>query len=102
MNRVGATDTAVGHRNWSYDILICSMWTDAKDDEKNIAWTRELWMAMQDFARGAVYVNYLGNEGAGRIKSAYATDTYARLSELKATYDPTNFFQCNQNIKPAT
>lgn len=101
INRVSASETAVGHRNWSYDILICSMWTDANDDEKNIAWTREFWTAMQAFARDAVYVNYLGEEGADRIKSAYATETFERLSELKTKYDPTNFFRLNQNIKPA-
>ena len=36
-----------------------AMWTDPADADANIAWARELWDAMQPFARG-VYVNYLG------------------------------------------
>jgi hypothetical protein len=39
------------------------------------------------------------DEGQERVKSAYR-DNYARLVEIKNTYDPGNFFRVNQNIKP--
>ena len=54
---------------------------------------------MQPFTAGGVYVNYLGEEGADRIKAAYGPN-YNRLVALKNKYDPTNFFRLNQNIKP--
>ncbi len=40
-------------------------------------------------------------EGEGRVRAAYGVN-YERLVTLKNTYDPTNFFALNQNIKPLT
>ncbi|MBW2683345.1 MAG: BBE domain-containing protein [Deltaproteobacteria bacterium] len=34
-----------------------------------------------------------------RIQGAYGTN-YDRLSEVKAKYDPDNFFSVNQNVRP--
>jgi len=100
INRVSPSETAVGHRDWSYDILICSLWENPVDDEMNIKWARDFWDAMQPFARDAVYVNYLGDEGSERVKAAYAAEVYERLVQSKNKYDPTNFFRFNQNIVP--
>jgi len=100
MDRVDASETAFGHRDWSYNFLITSIWADAADDEKNIEWTRAFWEAVQPFSRDAVYVNYLDQEGEERVKDAYAPQTYERLVNLKNKYDPTNLFRINQNIKP--
>jgi FAD/FMN-containing dehydrogenase len=64
-------------------------------------WTRDFEAAMRPHSTGGVYVNFLGEEGADRIKAAYGPAKYARLAALKSKYDPTNFFRLNQNIKPA-
>ena len=56
---------------------------------------------MQPCLADAVYVNYLGDEGEDRVRSAYSPATYARLAALKQKYDPTNLFRLNQNITPA-
>jgi hypothetical protein len=47
-----------------------------------------------------VYVNHLdADDSAARVQAAYG-DNYPRLVEAKAKYDPTNFFQMNNNITP--
>jgi FAD/FMN-containing dehydrogenase len=56
---------------------------------------------MRPFSTGGSYVNFLGDEGAERVRAAYTPSGYARLAAIKRTYDPTNFFRVNQNIPPA-
>ena len=98
-SRVDKTETAYFHRDLQYDAIILSGWTDPADDERNIAWTRELFAIWEPHLARATYVNDLGEEGEDRARSAYG-DNYATLAALKARYDPTNFFRLNQNIKP--
>ncbi len=99
--RVDAQDTAFSHRDWDYNFLIISRWGDRGDARKNTEWARGVWQAVQPYASGGVYVNYLepGQEGTDRIRAAYGPN-YERLVALKSTYDPSNFFRLNQNIKP--
>ena len=47
-----------------------------------------------------VYVNFLEDEGADRVREAYPPATYARLAAIKRRYDPTNLFRFNQNVPP--
>ena len=54
---------------------------------------------MEPFATTGVYVNFLGDDGNARVRACYRNN-YERLVALKHTYDPTNFFHINQNIKP--
>ena len=103
VSRVGERDTAFGHRDARFDLVITSIWSDPAEDEANIAWTRALWHAMEPFASGGVYVNYLGeerDEGAERVRAAYDPEKYERLVRLKRKYDPENRFRMNQNIPP--
>ncbi len=97
-SRVPENTTAFGHRNWPYNILVTTMWTDAADTDANIRWTREFWLAMQPFLAEAAYVNYLGEVEEEGVRAAYGRK-YERLAALKHKYDPTNFFFMNQNIK---
>ncbi len=64
------------------------------------AWAREYWQAIHPYNLGGAYVNFMMEEGEGRIRATYG-DNYNRLAAIKKKYDPTNFFRVNQNIKPA-
>jgi FAD/FMN-containing dehydrogenase len=98
-SRVHPDETAFGLRDdqWDYDII--SQWQDPGESERHIRWTREFWTAVEPFATGEVYVNHLDAEEGTRIRAAYGKN-YERLVALKNTYDPTNLFRLNQNIKP--
>jgi len=100
--RVGPTETAFALREESYVICMVAAWDDseASQTDQHIGWTRACWRAMEPFASSGVYVNFLGDEGEGRVRAAYGAN-YERLVALKNRYDPTNLFALNQNIKPA-
>jgi FAD binding domain/Berberine and berberine like len=97
-SRVGPTETAFALRGESYVICMLAAWDDGEAN-RHIAWTRACWRAMEPFASSGVYVNFLGNDGEGRVRASYGVN-YERLLALKNRYDPTNFFALNQNIKP--
>jgi len=77
------------------------LWLDPAEDDANIAWVRASSDAMAPYGTGARYVNFLADEGEAGVRSAYDAQTFTRLQNLKARYDPANFFHLNQNIKPA-
>ncbi|MHB8566257.1 MAG: FAD-binding oxidoreductase [Nitrososphaerales archaeon] len=97
--RTSEESTAFSYRKAPFGFYIVSSWRDLVDSEKNIAWTKGLFAAMQKFGFG-VYVNFLGEEGHDRVREAYGEEKYRKLVELKRKYDPTNFFHMNQNIRP--
>ena len=99
-SRVGQQETAFPHRTHPHQLFIVSQWQDPAESDKHIHWTREFWQAMHRFAGVGVYVNELGlDDGDDRVRSAYGAN-YERLVALKNTYDPTNFFRLNPNIRP--
>ena len=97
-SRVSPTETAFALRGESYVISIVAAW-EAGQTHQHREWARTFWSALQPFASSGVYVNFLGNEGEERVRAAYGVN-YERLVALKNTYDPTNFFSLNQNIRP--
>ena len=99
--RVGGDETAFSQRDATHNVNINAVWTE--DDvagERHVAWARDFYSAMQPHAGERVYLNFLGDEGADRVRQAYGARQYERLVALKRTYDPTNFFRLNQNIPP--
>ncbi len=99
VSRIAPAATAFPHRDAAYDVVIMPMWVDSGESASHIAWADKMWEAVQPASTGGVYVNYLSNEGAERVRMAYGMN-YERLSRLKQQYDPTNLFCWNQNIRP--
>jgi FAD/FMN-containing dehydrogenase/pimeloyl-ACP methyl ester carboxylesterase len=99
--RVPDGTMALGQREAPFNVHILSLWSDAADDDANIAWTRDLGAALKPFTTGRVYVNFIGDEGADRVVAAFGgPQSYARLQALKDRYDPDNLFRSTQNIRP--
>jgi len=98
--RVDPDATAFAHRERRYFVAVINVWLDASEDPvPHEAWTNGLWEVLRPEGTG-VYVNFLENEGANRVREAYPGATYDRLSQIKARYDPDNLFRFNQNIPP--
>jgi FAD/FMN-containing dehydrogenase len=98
--RVAPEATAYAYREAPFVANINARWTDAADSARHIAWTRDLWAAFQASSAGGTYVNFMGDEGQDRVRSAYGPGAYERLVALKRRYDPTNLFRLNHNIDP--
>ncbi len=102
VSRVAADATAFGARDMGWMLSIDSIWEDAADDEKNLAWSRSFWSDMKHYSNGRAYLNFagLGEEGEELVRTSYGAENYDRLVEIKTQYDPANLFRLNQNIKP--
>jgi FAD/FMN-containing dehydrogenase len=103
ISRVGAEETAFGDRSSEWMLSIDSSWLDPAHDEENIAYTRAFWDAAVPFSDGKTYFNFPGlfEEGDAAVRSSYGAN-HARLTRIKAAYDPENVFRLNQNIRPAS
>ena len=99
-SRIPADATAYAHRDAEFVMNVHTRWESPAEDAGCIAWARYFFAATAPFATGGVYVNFLGEDEAGRIQAAYGGN-YARLARLKARFDPENLFSANQNIRPA-
>ena len=98
VSRIPADATAYRHRDAKFVVNLIATWADPSEDPRHTAWARDAFAALSPHASG-VYVNFLGAEGAERVRSAYGA-SYARLLKTKRRYDPKNLFRLNQNIAP--
>ncbi len=99
--RVDEDAMAFGERQSRFNIHYLSMWEDAADTEKNIAYTRDIAGALKPWSSGRAYLNFLGDEGMSRVEAAFGPAKWKRLRALKKEWDPNNLFRLNQNIPPA-
>ena len=101
---VGPEDTAFADRSSPYMVSIDGMWEDPGDDADNVAWVRRTWDAVGKVGNGGVYLNFTGladEAPSAGVDSALGRNLQ-RLAQIKATYDPDNFFRLNNNIAPAS
>jgi hypothetical protein len=97
VSRVGNDETAFNGRSSGFTYNIGASTETSAGFQEERQWVRDFWSALQPWHRG-VYVNFLGDEGAERVRQAYGSNKYERLQVLKRKYDPENFFRLNQNI----
>jgi len=101
INRVPAEATAYPHRNVQFAMNVHTRWSHPSEDAGCVAWARAFHEAAAPFATGGVYVNFMPEDDASRVRSGAYGPNFDRLARIKATYDPANLFRMNQNVAPA-
>ena len=96
---VGPHETPWGYRDANFYQVIVAVDPDAANNQRMIKWAKDSWSALHPYSVGGAYLNFKMDEGIGTVKAGYG-DNYARLAQIKAKYDPNNFFHINQNILP--
>jgi FAD/FMN-containing dehydrogenase len=97
ISRIDESATAFSRRDANFVINVHTRWRDPAQDAACVAWARALFAALRPYATGAVYVNFMPDDEADRVRSAFGAN-YDRLVAVKKRYDPDNFFRSTQNI----
>ena len=97
--RVPSGATAFAHRERRLMLNIVAGYASPDEDPVHRAWAEDAAAALRQGKDGA-YVNFLGDDGAERVRAAYPGATWNRLAEVKRRYDPDNVFRLNQNVPP--
>lgn len=101
VHRVAEDETAWNKRDVNWSMVIVGVDPDPAKTEEMTEWARDYWAALAPHSASGAYVNFMMEEGEDRIRATYGNN-YERLQEVKAEYDPENFFHVNQNIEPAS
>ncbi len=97
--RIGPHETPWGYRDANFSQVIVAVDPDPMNNERMIKWAKETWSSLHPYSAGGAYLNFKMDEGEETVKAGYG-DNYTRLAQIKAKYDPNNFFHVNQNILP--
>lgn len=101
VSRVGGNETAWAHRDVTFSQVIVGVDPDPANAPVIKRWTVDYWQATHPYAAEGSYVNFMmDDEGDERLRATYGAN-YARLAQVKVTYDPGNLFRLNQNVRPA-
>ncbi|MFE7276376.1 FAD-binding oxidoreductase [Streptomyces sp. NPDC057623] len=97
----GPREYPVPYRDAPWAVHPFAIWEDPADDERCVQWVRQVRADARPWSTGAVYLNFIGDEGAERVVAGVGTENTRRLAGLKRRYDPDNVFRFNHNIRPA-
>ena len=100
--RVGQDASPLSARDARFVVHPFGMWEDPADDAANIEWARGFRDDLAAFSTGAVYLNFVGDEGEARVRAGYGAASYERLAWIKAVWDPDNVFRASGNVPPPT
>ena len=102
VSRVAEDATAAGNRDAAYMAHPISCWDTPDQTDYEMDWVTRFSAAVAPDATGGVYLNFEPGTSQSDVLAGFGADKYARLAALKHKWDPTNLFQANHNIAPAT
>jgi len=97
----GPSDYPIAWRQASWHLFPFGLWANPSDDQRVKQWADNLRADLRPWSSGAVYLNFIGDEGHDRVIAGFGANNYARLAAVKAKYDPDNVFHLNHNIRPS-
>ncbi|MEV2217889.1 FAD-binding oxidoreductase [Streptomyces sp. NPDC050997] len=97
----GPHEYPVPYRDAPWGVHPFGLWEDPADDERCVQWVRDVRADVRPWSTGAVYLNFIGDEGGDRVVAGVGAENGRRLAEVKRRYDPDNVFRFNHNIRPA-
>jgi FAD/FMN-containing dehydrogenase len=97
--RFGRQTSPLAGRQAAFIVHPLLLWDDPHDDERMLELGRAFRDDLRPFSSGATYLNFLGDEGAERVRAGFGP-SYDRLIEVKTAWDPDDVFQGNQSIRP--
>lgn len=98
INAVPADATAFVHRNALFSCQYLAYWGAAAGAQAaSLGWIRGFYRAMRPFLSGFAYQNYIDRD-LTTWRTAYYGSNYARLVDVKTTYDPDDLFRFPQSI----
>jgi FAD/FMN-containing dehydrogenase len=97
INRIAADATAFVHRDELFSTQFFTSWRSRGDDHAMRHWLRGFHAAMEPYASGFAYQNYIDPELDG-WRDAYYGANWDRLVAVKAKYDPHDFFRFPRSI----
>jgi FAD/FMN-containing dehydrogenase len=95
-----ADDWPMANRDTPWVAHPLGLWENPADDQRARDWAHHLRDVLAPWTTGAVYLNFIGDEGADRVVAGYGRQNYDRLAAIKAEYDPGNTFNRWHNIVP--
>ena len=99
IGRVPYGATAFTDREAGHDLLSFVGWPiSTGDGSEHVAYVNAQWKVLEPYVNG-FYVNDVANETQAQVDANYGANL-ERLVRVKNTYDPTNLFRLNANIRP--
>jgi FAD/FMN-containing dehydrogenase len=100
VNRVAPGATAYVHRDALFQAQYTTGWpvgSGSAGVARQHAWQRAFWQSMRPYASGQAYQNYIDPD-LTNWRQAYYGANYARLTQVKAAYDPDRVFTFPQAV----
>jgi len=98
VSRIGPESSPLAGRGTAFVVHPLLLWEDAANDQRMLDLGRAFRADLAPFASGVAYLNFLGDEGADRVRAGFEGDSFARLARVKEKWDPDGVFAGNQSL----
>lgn len=98
---VAESDAAYPKRTARFAFNVTAGWADDTSDETHTAWCRSTHAALAQFGTEGAYINFLGVDTPD-LTAVFGVEKFARLREIKSSYDPENVLRPLVSIPPAS